>query len=167
MNMTTSSVCATGTNQSPIDLVSGVYTEQAGSSYGVSFPDFDAGAVFENLGTTVEIVGEGGNLTLPDHSNKTFNFAQFHFHLPSEHLDDGTSMAMEVHFVFQAADSELAVLGIYIDVDQQAGEDAASQAIETVFASVGNISTPGTATHTDAFPMSGFTDLLTSTTFKT
>lgn len=71
--------------------------------------------MFENLGSTIEIIGEGGSLVLPS-SNKTFNFKQLHFHTPSEHLESGKSMAMEVHFVFQADDAEISVLGVYIDI---------------------------------------------------
>lgn len=192
--------CATGQNQSPIDLVDGVYTEVAGSELSINIPDFESGAVFENIGTAVEVVGEGGNLTIPG-SNKTFNFAQFHFHLPSEHLDNGTAMAMEMHMVFQAADSEIAVLGTYIDIvsgtaaaaasKRQTGkraaaaeddcddsftsstpsvnalaDSAASTMLETLFASVGEIATPGTETHTDALVMSEVINMLSSTTFK-
>lgn len=131
----------------------------------MSIPNFDAGAVFENLGTTVEVVGEGGNMTLPS-SNKTFELAQFHFHLPSEHLDEGHSQAMEVHFVFQAADAELAVLGIYIDIGSDVS-DPASEALETIFSAVGDITEPGTATTTPAIDMSGIISLMSATTFKT
>lgn len=187
--------CATGQNQSPIDLVDGVYTEVSGSELSINIPDFESGAVFENIGTAVEVVGEGGNLTIPG-SNKTYNFAQFHFHLPSEHLDNGTAMAMEMHMVFQAEDSEIAVLGTYIDIvsgtaaskrqtgKRAADEDcddsftssspsvnaladsAASEMLETLFSSVGEISTPGTETHTSALVMSEVISMLSSTTFK-
>lgn len=202
-------------------MTSGAFTESPGADYLITIPDFTSGATFENLGTTVEIVGESGSVTIPG-SNKTFEFKQFHFHLPSEHLDNGTSMAMEVHFVFQAADTEIAVLGVYIDVGagsssttqkRQTGKtnpplsslspspplpakisllsylmeaanrtchgkskpnidvsntaaDAASQMLETVFASVGEISNPGTATTTAAFAMSDLISMLSATTFK-
>lgn len=165
MNMTTNSACAKGTNQSPIDLVSGTYKEQDGCGYKINLPDFSHGATFENLGTTVEIVGDGGNLTLPS-SNKTFEFAQFHFHLPSEHLENGTSMAMEAHFVFQAADAEIAVLGVYMDVGSDVSSPA-SQVFETVLGSVGDIATPGTATTTPEISMAGINDLFANTVFKT
>lgn len=187
--------CATGKNQSPIDLVDGVYTEVSGSQFSINIPDFESGAVFENIGTAVEVVGEGGTLVIPS-SNKTFNFAQFHFHLPSEHLDNGTAMAMEMHMVFQAEDSELAVLGTYIDIasgtaasKRQTGKRAtekkcgskdtssntevngiadsgASPMLETLFSSVDDISSPGTATTTSKLVMSEVISMLQSTTFK-
>lgn len=195
LNTSINHECATGKNQSPIDLVDGVYTEVSGSQFSIKIPDFEAGAVFENIGTAVEVVGEGGNLTIPSR-NKTFNFAQFHFHLPSEHLDNGTAMAMEMHMVFQAADTEIAVLGTYIDISSSSAtvakreigkrsttkdcgnaspvntsinavsDGTASTMLETLFASVGEISTPGTSTTTSALVMSDVISMLSATTFK-
>lgn len=119
LNTTTNGACATGTNQSPIDMTAGTFTEVAGSELAVNIPDFESGATFENLGTTVEVVGEGGSMTLAN-SNQTFEFQQFHFHLPSEHLDNGTSMAMEMHMVFSSADAQIAVMGVYLDINNAA-----------------------------------------------
>lgn len=164
MNITTNHGCATGVHQSPIDLVDGVYTEVSGANFSINIPDFTDGAVFENIGTAVEIVGAGGNMTIPGNP-KVFNFAQFHFHLPSEHLDNGTAMAMEVHMVFQAEDTEIAVLGTYIDIATDPAN--ASPMLETVFASVGAIATPGTATITAPLVMSDVVAQLKATTFKT
>lgn len=101
----------------------GTFTEVAGSDLAVTIPDFTAGATFENLGTTVEVVGEGGSMTLAS-KNQTFEFQQFHFHLPSEHLDNGTSMAMEMHMVFQSADAQIAVMGVYLDINNAAAAAA-------------------------------------------
>lgn len=180
LNTTTNGACATGTNQSPIDMTAGTFTEVAGSQLAVTIPDFAAGATFENLGTTVEIVGEGGTMTLAS-KNQTFEFQQFHFHLPSEHLDNGTSMAMEMHMVFSSADGQIAVMGVYLDINNAAAApapaagakktkrqaaEAASEMIETVLGSVGEISNPGTATKTPAFAMSGLVAMLADTTFQ-
>lgn len=163
MNITENASCATGKNQSPIDLVDGVYTEVAGSELVINIPDFTDGAVFENIGTAVEVVGEGGNLTIPG-SDKTFNFAQFHFHLPSEHLENGIAHALEVHMVFQADDAEIAVLGTYIDITADA--TPCDTVLETLFASVGDIATPGTATTTAPLIMSDVIAKLQATTFR-
>lgn len=127
LNTTTNGACATGTNQSPIDMRAGTFTEVAGSDLAVTIPDFTSGATFENLGTTVEVVGEGGSMTLASR-NQTFEFQQFHFHLPSEHLDNGTSMAMEMHMVFQSADAQIAVMGVYLDINNAAAAAAAAAA---------------------------------------
>lgn len=152
--------------------MNGVYKTVPGSKLSINIPDFEHGAVFENIGTAVEVVGDGGNLTIPN-NNKTFTFAQFHFHLPSEHLDNGTAMAMEMHMVFQAADSELAVLGTYIDIasggEKRRDHDhdhGASPMLETLFASLDKISTPGTATTTSKLDMSAVVSQLKATTFN-
>src|SRR5262249_54918312 len=50
---------------------------------------------------------DGGSLKVGDDSYK---FAQLHFHHPSEHLIDGKSSAMEVHFVHTSG-ANYAVIG--------------------------------------------------------
>lgn len=207
-------------------MTAGTFTEVPGSELAVELPDFAQGATFENLGTTVEVVGEGGSMRIAS-SNQTFEFQQFHFHLPSEHLDNGTSMAMEMHMVFASADAQIAVMGVYLDINnaaaaapavaavpgakkskRQAGKntkhiqsrsekrsgkkcpgahastsqvlevidvdaeptatpaEVASEMLETVLSSVGDISNPGTATKTPAFAMSGLVAMLGETTFQ-
>lgn len=65
----------------------------------IDVPDFAEGTEFENLGTTVEVIAKGGTLAF---SGKTFALQQFHFHLPSEHLDNGTSQASMLHLHYKA-----------------------------------------------------------------
>lgn len=86
----TNSICATGMRQSPINMVDGVFHMVPSSDIKLEIPDFTEGAEFENLGTTVEVVAKGGSLQL---SEANYTLRQFHFHLPSEHLDNGTSIA--------------------------------------------------------------------------
>ncbi|KAK1759869.1 putative carbonic anhydrase [Echria macrotheca] len=107
------SACSIGTRQSPIDMVQGVFTMVAASDLTIDIPDFAEGTEFENLGTTIEVIAKGGTLAF---SGKSFALQQFHFHLPSEHLDNGTSQAMEMHMVWQSEAQEIAVIGVYIDV---------------------------------------------------
>ncbi|KAK3332888.1 alpha carbonic anhydrase [Cercophora scortea] len=117
----TNSICSTGTRQSPIDMTAGTFNMVPASDVEVNIPDFTEGTEFENLGTTVEVVAKpGGTLKI---GGKTFELQQFHFHLPSEHLDNGTSRAMEMHMVWQSAEQEIAVIGTYIDVARE-GETA-------------------------------------------
>lgn len=72
-------------------MVPDVFTLTPASELEITIPDFPEGTEFENLGTTVEIIGQpGGTLRV---KNQTFEFQQAHFHLPSEHLDNGTSRA--------------------------------------------------------------------------
>lgn len=82
--------CATGTKQSPIDMVDGVFQMVSATDVKLEIPDFADGTEFENLGTTVEIVAKGGSLVI---AGMTYEFKQAHWHLPSEHLDNGTSIA--------------------------------------------------------------------------
>jgi len=118
--------CNTGKNQSPIDMVPAVFTTVNAADISLEIPDQPAGAVFENLGTTVEVVmeGAGGKLKLP--TGTELELKQFHFHHPSEHMDDGVSMPMEMHMVFQTADAipKTAVIGVYVDIESTAAAAA-------------------------------------------
>ncbi|KAF4979331.1 hypothetical protein FZEAL_4437 [Fusarium zealandicum] len=182
-------MCAHGTNQSPINMVQGAFNLIPASELTLDIPDFTEGAEFENLGTTVEIVAEGGSLEL---GNTSYSLKQFHFHLPSEHLDNGTSMAMEMHMVWASEDDEIAVIGVYIDLDdgaaakcsaasniqigktekrqaldpRQADVATPSTMVETVLGSVDKIPAPGDTHHTDPLVMSELVKLLTSGSFQ-
>ncbi|PNH44689.1 hypothetical protein VD0003_g9374 [Verticillium dahliae] len=114
---TANALCATGTQQSPIDMTAGTFELIPGSSINLQIPDIANGTLFENLGTTVEVVAEGGTMEV---GGVAYTMQQFHFHLPSEHLDDGASQAMEMHMVFQSADNQIAVIGTYIGIDNNA-----------------------------------------------
>lgn len=73
-------------------MIEGSFTLVPGSELTVSLPDKVAdGATFENLGSTVEVVmeGLGGSLEL---EGLSYELLQFHFHNPSEHVDNGVSM---------------------------------------------------------------------------
>lgn len=128
--------CSTGTRQSPIDMVEGHFNMMGGGSVGLTVPDVPEGAEFENLGTTVEVVmeGLGGGITLGD--GTAYNLSQFHFHHPSEHIDNGVSMPMEMHMVFQSEDNQVAVVGVYIDTiddtEAEAPEAGAEEGAEAV-----------------------------------
>ncbi|KAM0424413.1 hypothetical protein ACHAPT_010334 [Fusarium lateritium] len=179
-------MCAEGKNQSPINMAKGSFNLIPASELTLDIPDFAEGAEFENLGTTVEVLAEeagGGSLELGENS---YTLKQFHFHLPSEHLDNGTSMAMEMHMVWQSEAKDIAVIGVYIDLDDGASaatshygrgkkrsameprQNAAtpSTLVETVLGSVDKITTPGSTTHTEPLAMSELVKLLTSGSFQ-
>lgn len=184
--------CATGTRQSPIDMVDGVFQMVAASDLSIDIPDMAEGTEFENLGTTVEVIAKGGTMNV---ANTTYTLQQFHFHLPSEHLDNGTSMAMEMHMVWQSEAQEIAVIGVYIDIDPQSAAPAAGNAtvarrqlpegvqamgktaalavtpadsvlLETVFSSIDQIVEPGTFTETQPLVMSELVSLLNAGSFQ-
>lgn len=92
----TNALCAKGDTQSPINLAS---ASTIVDHVTLKIPSYPKGAVFENLGTNVEVVVNG---SLVD-NGKTYNLAQFHFHTPGEHKIDLEFYPMETHFVFEAA----------------------------------------------------------------
>jgi carbonic anhydrase len=156
------SLCSTGTHQSPIDMTAGSFNMVGGGAIGLTMTDVPGGATFENLGTTVEVImeGTGSSLTLGD--GVVRNLLQFHFHHPSEHLDDGVSRPMEMHMVFSSEADEIAVIGMYINIEPTAAATTAKRALsrrapspllETVFANVEAIAEPGTKTTTGALLM--------------
>jgi carbonic anhydrase len=69
--------------------------------------------VVVNNGHTVEVTYAPGSTLSFD--GKTYALRQFHFHSPSEHLVHGQDSPLEAHFVHQAADGELAVIGVLIE----------------------------------------------------
>ncbi|KAK2931777.1 Alpha carbonic anhydrase domain [Fusarium oxysporum f. sp. vasinfectum] len=188
-------LCSTGVNQSPIDMVAGANAMVPASQLNLEIPDMLEGAEFENLGTTVEVVAGKGTMSF---QNNSFTLQQFHFHLPSEHLDAGKSMAMEMHMVWESADAKIAVVGVFIDRDgftkvvrksETEGKDkrqlpgvggsffhvnapttaatTASNLLETVFGSVGEISEPGTLTKTKGLSMAELVSTLAAGSFQT
>lgn len=49
-------------------------------------------------------------------ANRPFRLQQFHIHAPSEHTLDGESYDGEIHFVHEAADGRLAVIGVFLQL---------------------------------------------------
>jgi carbonic anhydrase len=113
LNQTANAMCAKGTHQSPIDLSQSFLLADASSNPQISLSAAPQGAEFINLGTTVEVMGANGTLVM---KGKTSKLAQFHFHSPSEHSINGVYYPLEMHFVFQADDASLSVVGFVIDI---------------------------------------------------
>ncbi|KAI0536007.1 alpha carbonic anhydrase [Xylaria digitata] len=167
------SACATGTNQSPINMVAGSFTLTPASNLSVTLPDNVAEAEFENLGSTIEVVmeGKGGTLEL---NGLEYELLQFHFHHPSEHVDNGVGLPMEMHMVF-SRETQLAVIGVYIDLVDSVSSNStklrlhrrtSSSMLESIFSSIDGIATPGSVTKTPAFSMTELSDLLATTEFQ-
>lgn len=79
----------------------------------------DTGLSVENTGSPdhesaikANIFSGGGSVTLDGH---TYNLAQFHFHTPSEHLENGKATPLELHMVFADAADNLLVVGRWIN----------------------------------------------------
>lgn len=163
LDPTKNALCTYGTKQSPIDMTAGSFTVVPGRNLSLSIADRAPGTEFENLGTTVEVVAKGGNMTF---GNVQYTLQQFHFHLPSEHLDNGTSMAMEMHMVWQGPAGQIAVIGSFIDVNDAAGTKNTA-ILEDVLGSVEKIARPGTKTKTGALKMSELVNVLSAGSFQT
>jgi carbonic anhydrase len=81
-----------------------------------------------NNGHTVQVnFSEGSSLSV---DGTVYNLLQAHFHTPSEHYLDGAPYPMEVHFVHQAADGTLGVVGAMMKVGE------ANPAIEGIWQNV-------------------------------
>ncbi|KAH6693906.1 carbonate dehydratase [Plectosphaerella plurivora] len=146
-------ICATGTSQSPINIRSHNMTTIAGSHLGFDLPNMPEGAEFENLGKTVE-VNTTGTLT---RDGKAFKLAQFHFHTPGEHQIDSHYYPLEVHFVFQAEDKEIAVVGFLMEPGT---EEEGSKLFKNVFQNLAQIPTRGLKTVTAALDFTELRDHL-------
>jgi carbonic anhydrase len=108
-------------------MVEGQFTLVDAASLQLNLPNI-AETEFENLGTTVEVIvpeGSGAGIVV---DGTPFALKQFHFHLPSEHLDNGSSVAMEMHMVHESANAEIAVVGVYLETGVVAPSVAARSA---------------------------------------
>jgi carbonic anhydrase len=111
-------VCASGREQSPIDIVKPLPVKDA-AALGIRFSPaalkiahLTHVADGINNGHTIQINYPGGDtLSIGDAS---YALVQYHFHGPSEHTVNGKHFPMEMHFVHKATDGKLAVIGVLI-----------------------------------------------------
>ena len=110
------SACSSGTVQSPINIDSSV--QQAAAKPQVNFPK--APVVFENLGTTIEVVMNGTTKV----GNQDFALKQYHIHTPSEHRINREYSPLEVHMVHTAvADpTKIAVIALMFELCTEASD---------------------------------------------
>ena len=112
-------LCAEGRQQSPIDLVGGTGFELPDSH--IQTPSEREVAVLNHAGVigpldnghTIQVNAKTGeHLTIGE---QVYELLQFHFHAPSEHTLAGEHYPMEVHFVHQAENGAIAVLGVFVE----------------------------------------------------
>jgi carbonic anhydrase len=103
------SSCSQGARQSPIDLATP--STEAGPALGLEWGVVDYDTDDEGHGVHVEVEGPA-TLTL---DGAAFDLLQFHAHTPSEHTIAGRAADAEVHFVHQADDGRLAVVGVLVE----------------------------------------------------
>lgn len=99
-------MCKDGKKQSPINIsaASKAKLDNIKFSYKASAKEI------LNNGHTIQInMNKGSKITV---NGKDYNLLQFHFHSPSEHTVDGKPADMVAHFVHQAADGQLGVIGV-------------------------------------------------------
>ncbi|KAL2062700.1 hypothetical protein VTL71DRAFT_5772 [Oculimacula yallundae] len=110
------SLCGNGTNQSPIDLNNVSCLTENSTNYILDFPTLQK-VPFVGMHHTaqaqVSLVNATSTLAF---GGKTYQLAQFHFHVSSEHRIDGEYFPMEVHFVHSTTAGERAVIGFLIEV---------------------------------------------------
>jgi len=106
-------LCKSGTRQSPIDITA---TKRA--NLGSIVFNYKAGPEeIINNGHTIQVnMRKGSYITV---SGKRYNLLQFHFHSPSEHTIDGKPADLVAHFVHQARDGELGVVGVLFKACQE------------------------------------------------
>ncbi|KAG9189683.1 hypothetical protein G6011_06551 [Alternaria panax] len=128
--------CKSGTNQSPINIDASITA--APSKPTLDIPS--AEVVFENLGTTIEVVVNGTT----SYAGTNYRLVQFHMHTPSEHHVNDEYFPLEIHMVHQGVDdeSQLAVIALMFEVS---ADDSASL-IQSLSSSLPAIATPGTKT---------------------
>ncbi len=139
-------VCDNGVQQSPIDLAGMI--PAGGGGLEIQWQPTD-GEVVDN-GHTIQVNMEAGSSITLD--GRQFSLLQFHFHLPSEHTVEGESYPMEVHFVHQADEGDLAVSGVFMDVD---GGNSAVQSIWDAVPGVDEAPAPLAALDPNAFLPAG------------
>jgi carbonic anhydrase len=97
-------VCASGDQQSPVDLRDGVKADPPNVEFHWKREQFKA----LNTGRTVQFSGSTENSLIV--GTEKAGLVQFHFHLPSEHALSGKRQSMEVHFVHQRRSGDLTVI---------------------------------------------------------
>lgn len=102
-------LCKAGREQSPININRSIlYSSESIQFWYSSRPDN-----IVNNGHTIQVnMKEGSRITV---AGKTYRLLQFHFHSPSEHQINGKPAAMVIHFVHQAEDGQLGVVGLLFD----------------------------------------------------
>ncbi len=103
--------CGEGLEQSPID----VQTESAAVEEldPLEFSWGGGDLKVEDTGLGFMATPNGEHMLMV--GDDTYKLLQFHAHTPSEHMVDGKSFPMEIHFVHQNDAGELAVVGVMFE----------------------------------------------------
>jgi carbonic anhydrase len=109
--------CGSGKSQSPINILAN--TGKGSPAWTLEYKTTKLQIAHHeqvdeliNNGHTIQVTPEPGSAL--NYGGKIYQLKQFHFHTPSEHTIDGKHAPMEVHFVHQADDQGLAVVGVLV-----------------------------------------------------
>jgi carbonic anhydrase len=128
-------LCASGKNQSPIDLTG--FTQAQLKPLKLDYKPGVADIV--NNGHTVQVNYAAGSMLTVD--GNTFELKQFHFHAPSENKINGKQFPLEGHLVHADKDGNLAVVAVMFE------EGAANALLTKLWEKI-----PATAGETNALP---------------
>lgn len=103
-------LCASGQQQSPIDLGGAAAKDLANPQ--LTYQPGD-GRILNN-GHTVQVTLDSANTLTLD--GAAYSLSQFHFHSPSEHTVGGSSYPAEIHLVHTNSDGSIAVIGVLVQV---------------------------------------------------
>lgn len=102
-------MCKDGKQQSPINITNA----HKGKLGKIKFSYQASAKNIVNNGHTIQVnMNKGSSITV---GGKTYHLLQFHFHSPSEHTVNGKPADMVAHFVHQAKDGQLGVVGVLIN----------------------------------------------------
>lgn len=105
--------CAIGRMQSPIDIT-GAFPVRGPA---LKFDYKPCPLKILNTRHTIQVnYAPGSTLTV---EGEIYELLQFHFHVPSEHVFDGSPAAMEAHFVHKNPAGVLAVVGVMMETGTQ------------------------------------------------
>ncbi len=100
--------CSLGKQQSPVDLRAAIPADIANADVHWRTSRLDV----VNNGHTIQVNTSPGSFMVLE--GRRFDLLQFHFHAPSEHILEGEPFPLEVHFVHQSAEGDLAVVGVFL-----------------------------------------------------
>ena len=112
------STCATGRQQSPVDLAGAAPAAEGATdpadddSFSLAWGPVELDVDDDGHGAHLET--EGAATAVLD--GRPHELVQLHAHAPSEHVVDGRPASGEVHVVHRAADGSLAVVGLLVQV---------------------------------------------------
>ena len=113
------SLCAEGSEQSPIDLPASLDVD---SEEGIDQESMPFTLEATSTATPLGVVDNGHTIQASLDEGNSLGFGgteyelkQYHFHAPSEHTIEGRHAPLEVHFVHQSLDGGLAVVGVLME----------------------------------------------------